>query len=243
MSQSLAEAAHPPIASRAEWLEARLALLEQEKALTRESDRVNAQRRLPMVRVEKAYSFEGAAGTRTLRELFEDQSQLIVYHFMFGPEWETGCPGCTWFIDAMGRLSELGEKDARFVVVSRAPLAKLMAYRAERGWDVEWVSSLGSDFNVEFGVTLDPARGATSYNYRPVEAAAGYADEVKEPQEMPGMSVFFRVEDAVYHTYSTFGRGVEGLTDVARLADVTPWGRQEDFEESPAGWPQRATYG
>lgn len=228
--------AHPPIASREEWLALRLELLAEEKALTREYDRINAKRRrLPMVKVEKSFTFVGAEGEKTLFELFGEHRQLIVYHFMFGPDWEKGCPGCTSYVDAIGDLSTLGERNTAMVLVSRAPLEKLLAYQKEKGWTIPWYSSGKTDFNFDFGVTFDPARGPATYNYKEME--------VQKVEEMPGLSVFFRLGDDVYHTYSTFQRGGEALTDTYRLLDVTPYGRQEDFEDSPEGWPQRPTYG
>lgn len=229
--------AHPPIASREEWLAARTALLAEEKAHTDEYDRINAKRRrMPMVKVRSDYVFQGPDGEKTLLELFEDKKQLVVYHFMFAPEWEKGCSGCTSFVDALGDLSELGDRDTRMVLVSRAPHEKLRAYEELRGWDMPWYSSGESDFNYDFHVTLDPSRGPLEYNYRPV-------DDLSEVDERPGLSVFFRIGDEVFHTYSAFARGVESLTDSYRILDVTPFGRQEDFEDSPEGWPQRPTYG
>lgn len=234
--------AAPPIATREEWLKARLELLEREKANTREYDAINAQRRrLPMVKVEKEYRFQTAEGERTLLQLFEGRRQLIVYHFMFGEDWEEGCPGCTSFINALGDLSDLAKKDVSFVLASRASLPKLEAYARLKGWNWKWVSSGGSTFNEDFGVTVGPE--TPSYNYKTgseLEAALGAMDRVRE---MPGTSVFFRVGDEVFHTYSTFARGGEALTDSYRLLDITPWGRQEDFEDSPSGWPQSPTYG
>jgi predicted dithiol-disulfide oxidoreductase (DUF899 family) len=228
--------AHPPIASQAEWLEARKALLADEKALTKEYDRVSAKRRrLPMVKVEKEYVFQGASDRKSLLELFGENMQVIVYHFMFDPTWDKGCMGCTGFVDALGDLSMLGERDTSFVLISRAPIEKLEKYRKERGWNWPWYSSGETDFNYDFGVTLDPAKDLTEYNYR--------QDNFEKSTEMPGTSVFFRMGDEVYHTYSCYARGGEALTDSYRLLDITPYGRQEDFEDSPEGWPQKPTYG
>ena len=237
--------AHPPIASRAEWLAARKALLTKERELTKARDAVNAlRRRLPMVPVEKSYVFDTPNGEKTLLDLFDGRRQLVVYHFMFDPAWTKGCPGCTGFVDALGDLSLLDERDTAFVLISRATLAKLQAYKKKRGWDRKWFSSFGSDFNYDFHVTLDESVQPIEYNYRTQKewivrgshaaAAAG---------ESHGLSVFFRLEDDVYHTYSSYGRGVECLTDAYSLLDVTPYGRQEDWEDSPRGWPQRPTYG
>lgn len=210
--------AHPKIVSAEEWLVARKDLLAKEKELTRQRDAVNAQRRrLPMVRIDKEYVFDGPEGKGSLNNLFADRRQLVIYHFMFDPKWDKGCPGCTGFVNALGDLSMLNDRDTTFTLVSRAPLAKLAAYQALKGWRLPWYSSFGSDFNDDFHVTSGEGEGQ-------------------------GLSVFFRVGDDVFHTYSTYARGVEGLTDAYALLDTTPYGRQEDFEDSPAGWPQKPTY-
>ena len=231
--------AMPNIVSADEWRAKRLELLSHEKALTKQYDRVNAERRrLPMVKIEKKYVFDGPQGKRGLRDLFGSQHQLIIYHFMFDPEWETGCMGCTSYADAIGDLSMLGERDTAFALVSRAPSVKLEAYKAEKGWKLPWYSSLSSDFNYDFHVTLDETIAPLEYNYKS-------KSEMARPitGEEHGLSVFFRDGDDLYHTYSTYGRGTENLTNSYTLLDVTPYGRQEDFEDSPAGWPQKPTYG
>jgi predicted dithiol-disulfide oxidoreductase (DUF899 family) len=238
--------AHPPIVSRSEWLGARKELLEAEKKLTKHYDSVQAQlRRLPMVKIDKEYSFDGPKGQVRLRDLFDGRRQLIVYHFMFDPEWEKGCPGCTGLVDATGNLKMLAERDTSFVLISRAPLAKLEKYKKERGWSLPWYSSFGTDFNYDFHVTLDRTVVQLEYNYR--EQAELEQRQKDEPHffqgESHGLSVFFHIEDDVFHTYSTYARGCESLTDSYRLLDRTPYGRQEDFEVSPTGWPQRPTYG
>lgn len=232
----------PPIASEEEWRQARLALLEKEKALTKQYDRVSAERRrLPMVKVDRAYTFMGPEGERSLLDLFQGQRQLIVYHFMFDPTWDKGCPGCTGFVNALGDLSMLGERDTRFVLISRAPLEKLERYRAEMGWEFPWYSSHGSEFNYDYQVSADDQHGPITYNYK---TAADFGRTEKEMEgEGHGVSVFFRNGSDVFHTYSTYARGAEDLTDSYRLLDLTPYGRQEDFEDSPAGWPQKPTYG
>lgn len=210
--------AHPKIVSVEEWRVARESLLAEEKALTRRKDAVNAERRkLPMVKIEKDYVFEGQEGKVGLKELFAHSRQLIIYHFMFDPAWDDGCMGCTGFVNAIGDLSMLNERDTNFVLVSRAPLPKLEAYGARQGWHIPWYSSFGSEFNADFRATL-------------------------EEGESQGLSVFFRLENELFHTYSTYGRGVEALTDAYPLLDTTPYGRQEDFEDSPPGWPQKPTY-
>ncbi|MDX1931993.1 MAG: DUF899 domain-containing protein [Capsulimonadales bacterium] len=234
--------AHPPVADPEEWRAARLELLAEEKELTRRRDAVNARRRrLPMTPVVKPYRFDGPGGKTGLLDLFEGKRQLIVYHFMFDPEWEKGCGGCPGFVDALGDLSLLGERDTRFVLISRAPLPKLEAYKAARGWDRPWYSSFGSDFNYDFHVTLDPSVAPVEYNFKPVTEPG--ADSGGPRGESHGLSVFFRLGDRVFHTYSVYARGVETLSDAYALLDVTPYGRQEDFEDSPVGWPQRPTYG
>lgn len=237
MNDTITKIAHPPIATRDEWLAARTELLRGEKAHTKEYDRLNARRRrLPMVKVEKEYRFNGSDGEKTLEELFAGQVQLITYHFMFDPTWEKGCDGCTDYINALGDLSALAKRNTNMVLVSRAPHEKLTAYQKEQGWTIPWYSSGNTDFNYDFGVTLDPSRGPVTYNYRVDE-------KVEKSTEMPGTSVFFKVGKDVFHTYSTFARGGESLTDSYRLLDITPYGRQEDFEDSPEGWPQKPTYG
>ncbi len=237
--------AHPDIASRDEWLAERKKLLGHEKEATKQRDRVNAERRrLPMVKIDKEYTFDGSDGPRSLLDLFDGRRQLIVYHFMFDPEWDKGCPGCTGFVDALGDLSMLSERDTSMVLISRAPLAKLEAYKKERGWSMPWLSSYGSDFNYDFHVTLDEAVAPVEYNFRDkAELEAREEETYFLKGEQHGLSVFFRLDDDIFHTYSAYARGVEGLTDAYSLLDVTPYGRQEDWEDSPSGWPQKPTYG
>jgi predicted dithiol-disulfide oxidoreductase (DUF899 family) len=238
------EIAHPKIVGHSEWLTARKTLLEHEKEYTRQRDRINAERRrLPMVKLEKDYTFEGSNGSVKLIDLFAGRTQLIIYHFMFAPEWEKGCMGCTGYVDALGDLSMLSDRDTTFVLVSRAPLPKLEAYKTLKGWTVPWYSSFGSDFNYDFHVTLDENIAPIEYNYRDrAELERRNGSNVMQG-ESHGLSVFFRVDNDIFHTYSTYGRGVESLTDSYSLLDMTPYGRQEDFEESPPGWPQQPTYG
>jgi predicted dithiol-disulfide oxidoreductase (DUF899 family) len=240
---------HPPIVSPDQWLAERKKLLAHEKELTEHYDLVNAERRrLPMVKIEKAkiekdYLFDGPNGKSSLRDLFEGRRQLIVYHFMFDPAWDQGCSGCTSFVDALGDLSLLNQRDTTFAVVSRAPLAKLYAYKAQKGWSVAWYSSFGSAFNYDFHVTLDPKVAPAEYNYRSkAEMAAAKGHSVLMEGEEHGLSVFFQIDDDVFHTYSAYARGTESLTDAYRLLDTTPYGRQQDFEDSPPGWPQKPAY-
>jgi predicted dithiol-disulfide oxidoreductase (DUF899 family) len=236
---------HPPIVSRDQWLVERKKLLADEKELTEHYDRVNAQRRrLPMVKMEKDYVFDGPSGKQNLKALFDGRRQLVIYHFMFDPAWDKGCSGCTTWVDALGDLSPLKNRDTTFVVVSRAPLAKLEAYKAQKGWSIVWFSSFGSDFNYDFHVTLDPKVAPVEYNYRNLaetEAKTGHA--VTLEGEHHGLSVLFRVDGDIFHTYSVFARGCESLPNAYRLLDATTYGRQQDFEDSPSGWPQKPTYG
>jgi len=244
MNENENEIAHPPVVSGDDWLAERLKLLEEEKALTIAYDRVNAKRRrLPMVKVEKDYRFTGPEGEKRLIDLFEGKRQLIVHHFMFAPEWEKGCPSCTWHRNCFGNLGSLAKTDTSMVTISRAPIEKLVAYQGEKGWTTPWYSSNGSDFNYDFKVTLDPSRGPVQYNYKTGEELTKAIGPIEASSEWPGFSVFFRIGDEVFHTYSAYGRGVENLMDPFSLLDITPYGRQEDFEDSPEGWPQSPTYG
>jgi predicted dithiol-disulfide oxidoreductase (DUF899 family) len=200
--------AHPPIASRDQWLAERTKLLAQEKELTKQRDRVNAERRrLPMVKIEKDYVFDGPNGKQNLKGLFDGRRQLIVYHFMFDPAWEKGCPGCTGYVSALGDLSMLNDRDTTFALVSRAPLAKLEAYKSQKGWRVPWFSSFGSNFNYDFHVSFDEKVAPIEYNYRnkaELEARGGPGHMQSEGH---GLSVFFHLDDDVFHTYSTYARG------------------------------------
>jgi predicted dithiol-disulfide oxidoreductase (DUF899 family) len=237
---------HPPIVSRDQWLAERKELLAHEKELTKHRDGINAERRrLPMVKIEKDYVFDGANGQQNLKALFDGRRQLIVYHFMFDPAWDKGCSGCTGYVDALGDLSLLNDRDTTFVLVSRAPLAKLEAYQAQKGWSIPWFSSFGSDFNYDFHVTLDEKVAPIEHNF--LDKAELEKRSKDEPYfmkgEQHGLSVFFRLDEDVFHTYSTYARGTESLTDAYSLLDTTLYGRQQDFEDSPPGWPQKPTYG
>ena len=217
----------PDVVSRDEWEAARKELLAREKAMTRERDELNAdRRRLPMVRVDKDYVFEGPDGKLGLADMFEGRSQLMVGHFMFDPSWDDGCPSCSAGADEVsdGLLRHLHTRDTTLAYVSRAPLAKIEDYKARRGWTFPWYSSYGSDFNYDFHVTLDPSVAPPEYNYRPVDDATG-------SQEAPGTSVFLRLGDDVFHTYSSYARGAEMTGGSYYFLDLTPLGRQEDWEE------------
>jgi predicted dithiol-disulfide oxidoreductase (DUF899 family) len=218
------------VVTRDEWLVARKELLAREKAATRARDEVTAERRrLPMVVIDKEYTFEGPAGRVGLRDLFEGRPQLIVYHFMFDPEWDEGCNACSVVADNVGHLAHLHARDTSFALVSRAPLAKIEAQRARMGWTLPWYSSFGTDFNYDFHVTQDDAVAPVEYNYRSKAEllAAGMPWTVSG--EQPGLSVFLREGDRVYHTYSAYGRGLEDPTlGMYHLLDLTPRGRSED---------------
>ena len=235
---------HPIIATQKEWLALRLEHLQHEKEITKLRDRVVSERRmLPMVRVEKEYTFEGPEGKRSLLDLFEGRRQLIIYHFMFDPEWDKGCSGCTGFVDALGDLSLLQERDTSFSIISRAPLPKLEKYRMERGWNRTWYSSFESDFNYDYHATLDASVAPIEYNYKTEAELMKRRGAEHLVGEEHGLSVFFAMKGDVFHTYSCYARGTEGITDSYSLLDLTPYGRQEDWEDSPIGWPQRPTYG
>ena len=222
--------AFPEVASREQWLAARLALLAEEKEETRRRDALNTKRRmLPMVRIGKAYHFDGPQGPATLADLFGGRRQLIIQHIMYGPDWEAPCPSCTNAVDELsdGLLAHLRARDTAFALVSRAPLSKLEAYRAGKGWTVPWYSSHGSDFNYEFQVTLDASVPQLSYNYRPAPGLLGG----EQATEMPGHSCFLRDGQEIFHTYSTYGRGNENTPSLYTLLDLTALGRQEPCEE------------
>ena len=223
--------AYPEVVTREAWLAARKRLLAAEKAATRSRDALNAERRrLPMVRIDKEYVFEGPEGKVTLAGLFGDSRQLIVQHVMFDPDWDAACPGCTAGIDELadGMLAHVRSRDTAFVLVSRAPLAKLQKYQAAKGWTVPWYSAHGSDFNYDFQATLDRSIPQLEYNYRPEpEIVSGDTASA----EVPGLSCFLRDGDNIFHTYSTYARGTDGLGGSYTLLDLTALGRQEDWEE------------
>jgi predicted dithiol-disulfide oxidoreductase (DUF899 family) len=218
----------PQVTSREEWLEARKRLLEKEKEATRVRDALRAERMaLPMVEVEKDYVFEGPDGEASLLDMFEGRRQLIVQHFMFDPEWEDGCPSCTYFSEDLGHLPHLHENNTSFAVISRAPLQKIEAYRRKRGWTFPWYSSFGSDFNYDFRVTMDESVAPAEYNYRSAAEHRQAGMPWYTEGEQPGVSVFLREGERVFHTYSTFARGSEHLVSTAMFLDLTPLGRQE----------------
>ena len=212
------------VVSRDEWLAARKALLAEEKAFTRERDALAAKRRaLPWVRVEKAYRFRAPEGEVGLAELFGDCSQLIVYHFMLGPDWEAGCKSCSFWMDSFnGTTIHLKHRDASLVLISHAPLAKIEAFRQRMGWEFRWVSSADSDFNYDYHVSFtadEEAKDRVDYNYETRSFMSS---------EMPGLSVFYKDRDGtIYHTYSCYARGLDALNSAYQLLDLAPKGRDE----------------
>jgi predicted dithiol-disulfide oxidoreductase (DUF899 family) len=212
----------PPVVSAAEWEAAREGLLVKEKEATRARDELAAERRrLPRVEIEKQYVFDGPDGKATLLDLFDGRRQLLLYHFMFGPNQDAGCDGCSMFVDQIGHPAHLHARDTSFVLVSRAPIDKIERYRKRMGWTLPWFSSSDSDFNVDFGRSPETPQ-----------------PDVYQDGEMFGLSVFLREGDRVFRTYFTDGRGTEALGSVWTFLDLTPLGRQEDWEDSPPGYPQ-----
>ena len=208
----------PRIASTRAWEKALAKLRAKEKAATRARDALAAERRrLPMVKIDKSYVFTGPKGEATLLDLFENRRQLIVYHFMFEPDEDEGCRGCSMVVDNLGHAAHLHARDTSRVLISRAPLPKLQRFKKRMGWTIPWYSSFGSDFNHDFGVTTPDG-------------------------EVFGLSVFLRDGSDIYRTYFTDGRGVEALGSVWTFLDLTPLGRQETWEDSPRGWPQSQPY-
>lgn len=223
------------IVPEAEWLVARKDLLRLEKEFTRQRDALSAARReLPMVKVNKKYVFEGPNGKETLSDLFGGRSQLIVYHFMFGPDWEEGCKSCSYLADHFdGANWHLPHRDVSLVVVSRAPLAEFAPYKKRMGWRFKWVSSYGSDFNFDYQVSFTPEeekKNRINYNYTTGEFVS---------DELPGLSVFFKDEGGdVFHTYSTYARGLDLLVGTYNFLDLVPKGRDED-PDSTMSWVRR----
>ncbi|MFA1821762.1 DUF899 domain-containing protein [Virgibacillus oceani] len=212
------ETTNHKIVSREKWIETHQAFLEEEKAFTRLRDKLNAKRRrLPMVEITKHYIFQGKGVETSLYDLFAGYKQLIVYHFMFDPSWEEGCDGCSMMVDNMGHPSHLEARNTRLVLISRAPMEKIAPFQQRMGWEIPWYSSHSTDFNQDFGATT-------------------------EAGETHGYSVFLLDGNRIYHTYSTGARGVEYLGSNWSYLDITPFGRQELWEDSPPGIDQTQTY-
>jgi predicted dithiol-disulfide oxidoreductase (DUF899 family) len=233
----------PAVTSRQEWLAARKELLQKEKELTRLRDALNISRRqLPMVRIDKEYVFEGQDGKVGLADMFGASSQLILQHVMYDPEWDDACPSCTAALDEMsaGLLRNLRSRDTAFAAVSRAPFAKIAAYKGRKGWDFPWYSSFGSDFNYDFHVTIDASVTPVMFNYRNEAELkeAGFSWILDGSSEQPGVSCFLKDGDEVFHTYSTFGRGAEQFGGAYAFLDTTALGRQEEWEEPKGRSPK-----
>ena len=222
------------IASHQDWTAARRAFLEKEKAFTHARDELSAARRaLPWEKVEQNYLFEDERGSVGLADLFRGKSQLVVYHFMFGPDWEAGCKSCTFWADNFERNAiHLNARDASLVLVSRAPIDKLLAYRKRMGWTLEWVSSLNNSFNRDFAVSFpdERERAGNNYNFGTIHF---------DGEEAPGLSVFAKDNGAVFHTYSTYARGLDMLNSGYQLLDLTPKGRDEDSLDFSMAWLRR----
>lgn len=218
MSENITTRALPPVVDREAWQQARAQLLAEEKAHMRQGDELAAKRRsLPMVRLDKHYEFEGPRGRNSLQDLFEGRNQLIVYHFMFHPDWSAGCDGCSWFTDGIANVAHINARDVSFALVSRARFGKLETYRRRMGWNLPWYSSFDSTFNQDFGATV----GDSEHHL---------------------LSVFLRDGDDVYLTYQTGDRGTESLGTAFSFLDLVPYGRQETWQKSPAGFPQGEPY-
>ena len=217
--------ANRAVVTREEWVVARKELLKKEKQLTRLHDELSRERReLPWVKVEKPYVFDGPDGKETLADLFAGKNQLIVYHFMLGPDWEAGCPSCSLLADHFdGTVTHLAQRDVTFLVVSRAPLPQIEKFKRRMGWQFKWVSSFGNDFNFDYHVSATPeekASGKAMYNYEMTTFPS---------EERPGASVFYKNENGeIFHTYSSYGRGLDMLIGTYHLLDLAPKGRDEE---------------
>ncbi|MFD2831125.1 DUF899 domain-containing protein [Corticicoccus populi] len=224
----------PEVVSEEVWKKERIELLEKEKAFTKAKDELNTMRRmLPMVEVEKDYTFDGPDGKVHLGDLFQGRPQLIVQHFMFDPEWDAGCPACSLAADNIGHLSHLHARNTSLVLISRAPFEKLERYKKRMGWSMPWYSSFESEFNYDYHATLDEAVRPFEYNYADKEThrEKGFVLEEGQSIEVPGFSVFLREGDKIFHTYSTYARGADILLGTFNYLDLTAFGRQEDWEK------------
>lgn len=235
--------AYPAAVTREEWLAARKRLLAREREVTHLRDAVNAERRrLPMVKVDKDYLFEGPEGRVRLLDMFDGRHTLYIHHFMWLDDLDRGCPSCTGAADMTFTPQDvrlLHDKGVTFACVSRAPYASIARYRDQHGWTFPWYSTNDGDFSYDFHVTLDPTRAPIEYNYKSADElrAAGFTDEDLRG-DWPGASVFLRRGDQVFHTYSAFARGLDHSAVGYPFLDLTPYGRQEPWEDSPTGWPQ-----
>jgi predicted dithiol-disulfide oxidoreductase (DUF899 family) len=223
---------HPRVVTQDEWVKARVALLAKEKALTRQRDDLAEERlNLPWLKVDKKYEFETATGKKTLADLFGGKSQLAIYHFMFGPDWEQGCPSCSLFADHVDNLGiHLAQRDVRLLMVSHAPLARIEQFKKRMGWKFPWVSSYGGDFNFDLGVSVKKEDAAKEliYNYVPTKFPS---------EERPGMSIFYKnANGEVFHTYSVYARGLEDFMALYAILDRVPKGRDEAALSHGMAW-------
>ncbi len=229
---------NPAVVSETEWLARRKELLVQEKELTRARDALNAERRkLPMVKVEKEYVFDSPNGPVSLRDLFRNRRQLLIYHFMFDPSWDEGCPSCSHFADTFnGTVVHLAARDTSFAAISRAPIAKIDSFKKRMGWAFPWLSSYGNNFNRDFQVTLDQTLGSVQHNYENAAALVQVGKLWAAAGEFPGLSVFLRDGGTIFHTYSTYQRGMDAFLLTYNFLDVTPLGRQDAEGPNPQAW-------
>lgn len=234
----------PEVVSPDAWLERRKALLADEKALTRQRDRLNeARRALPMVEITKDYAFDAPEGRKHLPDLFEGRHQLAIYHFMFEPgdpppgksgePWDEGCSGCSFMADNVGHLSHFHERDTTLAFISRAPLQKIAPFKDRMGWTFPWYSSFGSEFNYDFHVTTDESVTPVEYNYQDKATLERKGETYHIQGEQPGISVFLNLNGKIYHTYSTYGRGMEMVLGTLHFLDLTPFGRGEGWGGMP----------
>ncbi|PKS11284.1 hypothetical protein jhhlp_003046 [Lomentospora prolificans] len=232
------------VGTYSEWLDARKALLQKEKQLVRMSDELAAERRdLPLVKVDKNYTFKGPDGsTLSLSELFGDKQQLIIYHFMFGPEAERGCKGCAFIGEHIPDLRHLRSRNTAMVCISRAPFEKIDAWKKKVGWEFPWYSSEGSSFNYDFHVTMDESVAPIEYNFATKEELLKKGQPVSTFNELPGLSVFFKQNGEIYHSYSSYSRGLDKLLGTLQLLDLTPLGRQDHGKDGPAAFKLKYEY-
>lgn len=225
---------YPEIVYKKKWISARRKLLKKEKEFTKARDTLNAERRrLPMVKIDKDYEFHGPEGNVHLLDLFEDRLQLIIYHFMFDPDWDQGCTSCSAWADqiARGHLNHLNSRSTTLALVSRAPFHKLQAFKKRMGWTTPWYSSFNNKFNYDFHVTQDESVAPVQYNYRDKTTLEHLGQYYHTKGEQPGISCFLRDGDDIFHTYSTYGRGMEAAGDANHFLDLTALGRQEEWEK------------
>jgi predicted dithiol-disulfide oxidoreductase (DUF899 family) len=233
MTTATSKIQNPKVVPHAEWVDARRELLKKEKEFTRLRDEISKRRReLPWEKVAKQYTFDGPNGKEMLADLFDGKSQLIIYHFMFGPGWEQGCPSCSFISDHIGgSLAHLAARDVRLMVVSRAPLAEIETFKKRMGWGFKWVSSFGNDFNRDYNVSFTKEEIATG------EMEYNYTKQKFPSEEAPGTSVFYKDADGdIFHTYSSYGRGLDILIGAYNWLDITPKGRDEEGLAHSMAW-------